>query len=88
MPVDGSQTQEWTRVYWAGVPRRGKRGTLSLRGTALKRRLRSLEVAPGSNLPEEMGGIEDLAAEIRTAGLSVDDRMLYIIFVDALPAEF
>ena len=35
-----------------------------------------------------MGWIEDLAAEMRTAGLTLDDHMLYTIFIDALPAEY
>ena len=35
-----------------------------------------------------MGRIEDLAAEMRAAGMSVDDHMLYTIFIDALPAEY
>ena len=35
-----------------------------------------------------MGRIEDLAAEMRTAGLTLDDHMLYTIFIDALPAEY
>ena len=35
-----------------------------------------------------MGRIEDLAAEMRTAGMTVDDHMLYTIFIDALPAEY
>ena len=34
-----------------------------------------------------MGKIEDLAAEILTAGLPLN-RMLYAIFVDALPVEY
>ena len=35
-----------------------------------------------------MGRIEDLAAEMRTTGTTVDDHMLYAIFIDALPAEY
>ena len=35
-----------------------------------------------------MGRIEDLAAEMRTAGLTVDDHMLCTIFIDAFPAEY
>ena len=87
-----------TRVSYTGVPRREKRGTLSLHGTALKRRgpksdlsrrLNSFKIAPGSNPLEEMGRIEDLAGEMRTAGLALDDHMLYYtIFIDALPAEY
>ena len=37
---------------------------------------------------EEMGRIEDHAAEMRTAGLTLDDHILYTIFIDALPAEY
>ena len=35
-----------------------------------------------------MGRIEDLAAEMRTAGMTLDDHMLYTISIDALPAEY
>ena len=35
-----------------------------------------------------MGRIEGLVAEMRTAGLTLDDHMLYTIFIDALPAEY
>ena len=35
-----------------------------------------------------MGRIEDLAAEMHTAGMALDDHMLHTIFVDALPAEY
>ena len=54
----------------------------------LSRRLNSFNIAPGSNPLEEMGRIEDLDAEMRTAGMTVDDHMLYTIFIDALPAEY
>ena len=35
-----------------------------------------------------MGRIEDLAAEMRAAGLTLDDHTLYTIFIDALIAEY
>ena len=35
-----------------------------------------------------MSSIEDLAAEVRTAGLTRDDHMLYTIFIAALPAKY
>ena len=35
-----------------------------------------------------MGRIEDLAAEMRAAGMTLDDHTLYTIFIDALPAEY
>ena len=54
----------------------------------LSRRLNSLKIAPGSNPLEEMGRIEDIAAEIRTAGLTLGDYMLYTIFIDVSPAEY
>ena len=54
----------------------------------LSRRLISFKIAPGSNPLEEVVRIEDLAAEMRTAGLTLDDYMLYTIFIDALPAEY
>ena len=44
--------------------------------------------APGCNPLEEIGRIEDLAAEMRTLGLTLDAHMLYTIFIDALPAEY
>ncbi|CAN0554864.1 unnamed protein product, partial [Laminaria digitata] len=34
-----------------------------------------------------MGRIEDLAAEMRTAGMILNDNMLYTFFLDALPRE-
>ncbi|CAN0522574.1 unnamed protein product [Laminaria digitata] len=35
-----------------------------------------------------MGSFEDLAADMRTAGMIHDDNMLYTIFLDALPSEY
>ena len=52
------------------------------------RRLNSFKIAPASNPLEEMGRIDGLAAEMRTAGLTLDDHMLHTIFLDALPAEY
>ena len=69
----------------------------SSRGMALKRRGPNpispaasmvFKIAPGSNPLKEMGTIEDLAAEMRTTGMTFDDHMLYAIFSDALPAEY
>ena len=86
-----------TRASRSGVPRRGKRETLSLRGTALKttgrqsdlsRSLNSFMIAPGSNPLDKMSRIQDLGAEMCTAGLTLTDRMLYTIFINALPAEY
>ena len=54
----------------------------------LSRRLNSFKIAPGTNPLDVMGRIEDLAVEMRTAGMSLDDHMLYAIFIDALPAEY
>ena len=54
----------------------------------LSRRLNSFKIAPGSNPLQEMGRIEELAADMRTAGLTLDDHLLYNIFIDALPAEY
>ncbi|MUG03827.1 hypothetical protein ECC01_23030 [Bacillus tequilensis] len=45
-------------------------------------------MAPGSTPLEAIDRIEDLAAEMRTAGMSLDDHMLYTIFIDAPPAEY
>ena len=54
----------------------------------LSRRLQFFKIATGSNPQAEMGRIEDLAAEMRTAGMILDDNMLYTIFLDALPSEY
>ena len=54
----------------------------------LSRCLNSFKIAPRSNPLEEMGRIGDRSAEIRTAGFTLDDHMLYTIFIDALPAEY
>ena len=43
----------------------------------LSRCLNSSKIAPGSNPHEKMSRIEDLAAKTRTAGLTLDDHMLY-----------
>ena len=45
-------------------------------------------MAPGSNPLEKMGSTDDLAAEMRTVALALDNHMLYTIFSDALPAEY
>ena len=60
----------------------------------LSRRLNRFKVAPRSNPLEEMGRIEDLAAEMTTAGLVLEnhmiynDHILYTIFIHALPAKY
>ena len=54
----------------------------------LSRCLNSFKIAPRSNPLEEMGRIGDRSAEIRTAGFTLDDHMLYTIFIDAFPAEY
>ena len=53
----------------------------------LSRRLNGLKIAPRSNSLEDMGKIEDRAAKMRTAGLALDNPMLYIVSIDAPPAE-
>ena len=76
-----SPREAWDALLaWYGSQTTGAKSNLS-------RRLNSFNIAPGSNPLEEMGRIEDLAAEMRTAGMTVDDHMLYTIFIDALPAE-
>ena len=85
-----------TRPFFTVVPRRGRRGTRSLRGTVLKRwgpdptspNALVVKIGPGSNPLEEMGRVEDLTTEMRTAGMTLDDHMLYTNFIDALPAEY
>ena len=77
-----SPREAWDALLaWYGPQTTGAKSDLS-------RRLNSFKIAPGSNPLEEMGRIEDLAAEMRTAGLTLDDHMLYTIFIDALPAEY
>ena len=53
----------------------------------LSRRLNRFKITPRSSPLEEMGRIEDLAAETRTAEMTLDGHMLYTTFIDALPAE-
>ena len=36
----------------------------------------------------DMGRIADLASEMRTTGMTLDDHMLYTFFIDALPVEY
>ena len=52
------------------------------------RSLKSFNIAPGCNPLEEMGRIEDRAAEMRTVGMTPDDHMLCTIFISTLPAEY
>ena len=53
----------------------------------LSRRLNRYRGTPGSDLLEQMSGIEDLAAKMRTADLGLDNYMLYTIFIAGLIAE-
>ena len=77
-----SPRQAWDALLaWYGHQATGAKSDLS-------RRLNSFIIAPASNPLEEMGRIEDLAAEMRAAGMSVDDHMLNTIFIDALPTEY
>lgn len=55
--------------------------------TDLYRGLNSFKVMPESNPLQEMGRTGDLAANMRTAGLALDDIM-YTIVSDALHAEY
>ena len=76
-----SPREAWDALLaWYGPQTTGTKSDLS-------RCLNSFKIAPGSN-PLEMGRIEDLAAKTRTAGLTLDDHMLYTIFINALPAEY
>ena len=75
-----SPREAWDALLaWYGPQTTGGKSDLS-------RRLNSFNIAPGSNPLEEMGRIEDLAAEKRTAGMTLDDHMLYTMFFYALPA--
>ena len=55
---------------WYGPQTTGAKSDLS-------RGLDSVKIASGSNLLEEMGRIEDLAAKMRSTGMTLDDHMLY-----------
>ena len=54
----------------------------------LSRRLNRYRGTPGSDLLEQMSGIEDLAAKMRTPDLGLDNYMLYTIFIAGLIAEY
>ena len=45
-------------------------------------------MAQGNNPLREIGRIEDLDAEIRTAGVPLDDHLLSKVFIDPLPAKY
>ena len=65
-----SPRQTWDALHeWYGPQTTGAKSNLSSRFNIFK-------IAPGSNLLEEMGRMEGLAAEMRTAGMSVDEHML------------
>ncbi|CAN0558775.1 unnamed protein product, partial [Laminaria digitata] len=72
-----SPREAWDALLvWYGPQTAGAKSDLS-------RSLHSFKIATGSNPQAEMGRIEDLAAEMRTAGMILDDNMLYTIFLDA-----
>ncbi|CAN0586406.1 unnamed protein product, partial [Laminaria digitata] len=77
-----SPREAWDALLaWYGPQTEGAKSDLS-------RRLNSFKIAMGSNLQAEMGRIEDLAAEMRTASMILDGNMLYTIFLDALLSEY
>ena len=77
-----SPREAWDALLvWYGPQTTGAKSDLS-------RRHDSFEIASGSNPLEKMGRVEDLPAEMRSAGMTLDDHMLYTIFIDALPAEY
>ncbi|CAN0535643.1 unnamed protein product, partial [Laminaria digitata] len=77
-----SPREAWDALLaWYGPQTTGAKSDLS-------RRLNSFRTATGSKPQAEMGRIEDFAAEMRTAGMILDDNMLYTIFLDALPSEY
>ena len=51
-------------------------------------RFNSFKIASCSNPLEEMGRIEYLAAETRSAGITLYDHILYTIFIIAPPAKY
>ena len=66
-----SPREAWDAFFvWYGPQITGGKSDLS-------RRLNSCKIAQGSNPLQEMGRIEDVAAEMRTAGMTHDDHMLY-----------
>ena len=68
-----SPREAWDALHaWYGPQTTGAESDHSLH-------LNIFNAAPGSNPLEEMGGIEDLATETRTAGLALDGYMLYTI---------
>ena len=69
-----SPREAWDALLaWYGPQMAGGKSDLS-------RRLNSFKMAPGNNPLEDMGRIEDLATEMRTAGLALDNHMLYTIY--------
>ena len=56
-------------LAWHGAQTAGANSDLS-------RRMNSLKIEPGSNPLSEMDRIEDLDAEMRAAGMTLDDHTL------------
>ena len=82
-------------LQWCTSPRQAWDALLAWYGphtdgakSGLSRCLNSFKIVPGSDPLEEMDRIEDPAAEMRTAGLALDQHMLYTMVIDALPAEY
>ena len=82
------------RMYGTYVLRRGRHGTLSFCGTALKQvgpnrtspnAFIVFKIAPGNHPLDETGMAEDLTADVRRTGLALGNYVLYTICVDALP---
>ncbi|CAN0519492.1 unnamed protein product, partial [Laminaria digitata] len=77
-----SPREAWDALLeWYGPQTTGAKSDLS-------RRLNSFKIGTGSNPQAKIGRIEDLAAEMRSAGMILDEDMLYTIFLDALPSEY
>ncbi|CAN0523320.1 unnamed protein product, partial [Laminaria digitata] len=77
-----SPREAWDALLeWYGPQTTGAKSDLS-------RRLNSFKIATGSNPQAEIGKIEDLPAKMRSAGMILDDDMLYTISLDALPSEY
>ena len=80
-PIDGPKKSDESILHRCTSPREAWDALLAWYGpqttrarSDLSRRLNSFKIAPGSNPLEEMGRIEDLAAEMRTAGMTLDDH--------------
>ena len=77
-----TSSEAWDALLaWYGPQTAGAKSDLSRCMTSFKRALSSNPLA-------ETDKIQDLAAEMRTEGTTLDGHMLCIILIDALPTEY